>query len=69
MEKEVSYSSGLTGTVQGLEISFIVPEGYDLFGEVTTNQNRYDTGGCLKLCFSDDETLSQNNVLEYEYSG
>lgn len=69
VEKEVSYSSGLTGTVQGLEISFIVPEGYDLFGEVTTNQNRYDTGGYLKLCFSDDETLSQNYVLEYEYSG
>lgn len=69
VEKEVTYSNGGTGMVQGLEISFIVPEGYSLFGEVTRNQNRNDTGSYLKLCFSDDEVLSQNYVLEYEYLG
>ena len=69
VEKEVTYSNGVSDTVQGLEVSFIVPEGYSLFGEVTRNQNRYDTGSYLELCFSDDEVLSQNYVLEYEYLG
>ena len=69
VEKEVTYSNGVSDTVQGLEVSFIVPEGYYLFGEVTTNQNQYDTASYLNLCFSDDEILSQNYFLEYEYLG
>ena len=69
VEKEVTYSSGVSDTVQGLEISFIVPESYSLFGEAARNQNRYDAGSYLKLCFSDDEVLSQNYVLAYEYLG
>ena len=69
VEKEVFYAYGGIGIVQGLEISFTVPDGYSLFGEVTKNQNKYDTGGYLKLYFSDNEIISQNYILEYESLG